>query len=513
MRSSHPPAAARRTRIERDTLGEVEVPADALYGAQTQRAIDNFPISGVPLPRSLIAALLRIKAAAAIANRTLGELDAVRATAIERAVGSLLATDFTVHFPVDVFQTGSATSTNMNANEVLARLAQASLAGGANAGGAGDGGAQGGGAQDGGAQDGGAQHGGAQHGGAGDGETACVVDPNDHVNRGQSSNDVMPSAIHVAAAGVLADELRPALVHLAATIRGRNADIGAIVKTGRTHLMDALPVRFGQVLGGWASQIEQRIADLDAHAPALARLALGGTAVGTGVNAHPRFAASCCEALQDLTGLRFEPAADRFAAIGAQDTAVALSGALKALAIAMTKIANDLRWMNSGPIAGLGEIRLPALQPGSSIMPAKVNPVVPEAVAMVGAQVVGNDAAIAIAGQAGSFELNTMLPLVARNLLDSMQWQARAARLLADRAIAGFEVDAARLEAQLARNPILATALNPSIGYAKAAEIAKEAARDGRSVLEVALARCDLDRAQLEALLDPRRMTGSGTDA
>ncbi len=505
MTSSEPSPAAGRVRIERDTLGEVAVPADALYGAQTQRAVENFPISGVRMPRSLIAALLRIKAAAAIANGALGELDAPRAKAIERAAGSLLATDFIVHFPVDVFQTGSATSTNMNANEVLARLAQASLAQSAKL------------AQS--AQS--AQSVPAAAAAPGSEPPVAdprdaeplVVDPNDHVNRGQSSNDVIPSAIHVAAAGVLANELRPALVHLAATIRGRDADIGAVVKTGRTHLMDALPVRFGQVLGGWATQIEQRIDELDAHAPALSRLALGGTAVGTGVNAHPRFAASCCDALRGLTGLAFEPARDRFAAIGAQDTAVALSGALKAVAIAMTKIANDLRWMNSGPIAGLGEIRLPALQPGSSIMPAKVNPVVPEAVAMVGAQVIGHDVAIAIAGQAGNFELNTMLPLIASNLLDGMQWLANAARLLADSAIAGFEVDADRLEADLARNPILATALNPYIGYASAAAIAKEAARDGRTVLEVAIERCDLDRAQLAALLDPRRMTGSGDDA
>ena len=466
MRSSAPDEAARQSRIERDTLGEVAVPLNALYGAQTQRARENFPISGVTMPRSLIAALLQLKAAAARANGQLGELEPGIADAIEAAANALAQTDFMPHFPLDVFQTGSATSTHMNVNEVLARLADAHLQAGASA----------------------------------------RVDPNDHVNRGQSSNDVIPSAIHVAGAIVLATALRPALVHLAQVIRARAVELGPIVKTGRTHLMDALPVTFGQVLGGWAAQVEQRIADLDAHTPALLRLALGGTAVGTGVNAHPRFAPLCCEALQASTGLAFEPAADRFAAIGSQDTAVALSGSLKAAAVTLSKIANDLRWMNSGPVAGLGEIRLPALQPGSSIMPAKVNPVMPEAVAMVCAQVIGNDAAITIAGQSGNFELNTMLPLIARNLLDNLQWLANAARLLADRAIAGFEVNVERLERDLSRNPILATALNPLIGYARAAGIAKQAAREDRPVLDVALEHCDLDRARLQTLLDPRRM-------
>jgi fumarate hydratase class II len=453
-----------KTRIERDSLGEIEVPADALYGAQTRRAIDNFPIGGGPLPRRFIATLIAVKQAAARANLVLGELDATRAKAIDAAAAELLAGDFMPHFPIDRFQTGSATSTNMNANEVLARMAASAS-----------------------------------------GET---VDGNDHVNRGQSSNDVIPSTIHASAAVALAADLQPALAHLAQTLRDKAAAVGAHVKTGRTHLMDALPVTFGQVLGGWAAQVEAAAAHLAAVDPALRRLAQGGTAVGTGVNAHPDFADRFCRELSSITGLAFSPAPDRFAAMGSQDTSVALSGALKVTAVALMKIANDLRWMNSGPIAGLGEIRLPALQPGSSIMPGKVNPVVPEAMAMVCAQVIGHDAAITVAGQSGNFELNVMLPLVASNLLEMIEWLANGARLLADRAIAGFEVDEARLAESLARNPILVTTLNPRIGYARAAAIAKEAYATGRPILDVALERTDLDRAELERLLDPRAMTG-----
>ncbi len=454
-----------KTRIERDSLGEIEVPADAFYGAQTKRAIDNFPIGGGPLPRRFIETLIKIKQAAARANLALGELDATRARAIDAAATELLAGDFMPHFPIDRFQTGSATSTNMNGNEVLARMASAATG-------------------------------------------ADAVDANDHVNRGQSSNDVIPSTIHASAAIALDRDLQPALAHLARTIRDKAGAIGTSVKTGRTHLMDALPVTFGQVLGGWAAQVEAASALLAAVDPALRRLAQGGTAVGTGVNAHPEFAGRFCRELSTLTGVEFSPAPDRFAAMGSQDTAVALSGALKGTAVSLMKIANDLRWMNSGPIAGLGEIRLPALQPGSSIMPGKVNPVVPEAMAMVCAQVIGHDVAITVAGQSGNFELNVMLPLVAANLLEMIEWLANSARLLADRAIAGFEVDEARIGESLARNPILVTTLNPKIGYARAAEIAKEAYASGRPIIDVALERTDLDRAELERLLDPRAMTG-----
>ncbi len=461
-------SAAGGTRTERDSLGDVQVPADALYGAQTQRAIANFPVGGGPLPRRFVATLIRVKQAAARANLSLGELDPVRAQAIDAAADELLVGDLMRHFPIDRFQTGSATSTNMNANEVLARLAGTRIGG-------------------------------------------DTVDPNDHVNRGQSSNDVIPTTIHASAAVAVAGELQPSLAHLSRALRAKASAIGHHVKTGRTHLMDALPVTFGQVLGGWASQVEASAAHLAAIEPALRRLAQGGTAVGTGVNAHPAFAEQFCRELSTLTGLSFSPAADRFAAMGSQDTSVALSGALKTTAVALMKIANDLRWMNSGPIAGLGEIRLPALQPGSSIMPGKVNPVIPEAMAMVCAQVIGHDAAITVAGQSGNFELNVMLPLVASNLLEMIEWLASGARLLADRAIAGFEVDEARLTQSLARNPILVTTLNPRIGYAKAAEIAKEAYRTGRPILDVAVERSGLERAELERLLDPRGMTGDRT--
>ncbi|WP_156901884.1 class II fumarate hydratase [Azohydromonas australica] len=454
-------------RLEKDSMGEVRVPAQALWGAQTQRAVENFNFGGGPMPAAFVEALLHIKAAAARANEQLGLLEPALAQAIADSADALLADPrHPAHFPVEVFQTGSGTSSNMNANEVLATLAARRL--------------------------------------------GKPVSANDHVNFGQSSNDTVPSAIHVAAALQLERSLLPALAHLALALENKAPTLRQHVKTGRTHLMDAMPVRFDQVLGGWRAQVQQAINGLCALQPAVATLAQGGTAVGTGVNTHPEFAATLCTLLQKRTGIHFQPAAERFSLMGAQDTAVQLSGQLKATAVCLIKIANDLRWMNSGPLAGLAEIELPALQPGSSIMPGKVNPVIPEAVAMAGAQVIGNDAAITLAGQSGNFELNVMLPLVARNLLESQQLLAAAARSLADRAIAGFTVNEASLRAALSRNPVLVTALNPLVGYLKAAEIAKAAYKQDRPIIDVAEEMTDLSREKLQELLDPARLTEGG---
>ena len=450
------------TRLEHDSLGDIAVPADALYGAQTQRAVLNFPVSGGRLPAAFIRALIQLKLAAARANARLGKVAPDTAQAIEAACRELLDGDFMSHFPLDVFQTGSGTSSNMNANEVIATLATRRL--------------------------------------------GRPVSANDHVNHGQSSNDVIPSAIHVSAGVVLAEQLLPALHHLSKVTRDKARSVHAHVKTGRTHLMDAMPVRLSQALGGWASQVDAQIARLEGLRADLAQLALGGTAVGTGVNAHPDFARLACEELTGLVRQVFRPGDDYFALMGAQDTALAVSGQLKGLAASLMKIANDLRWMNSGPLAGLGEIELEALQPGSSIMPGKVNPVIPEATTMVAAQVIGNDAAVTIAGQSGNFELNVMLPLVARNLVESLELLANVSRLLADKAIAGFNVRGDRLRDALSRNPILVTALNPLIGYARAAEIAKQAYREGRPIIDVADEQTTLGRAELERLLDPSRL-------
>jgi len=452
-------------RLERDSMGELKVPADALWGAQTQRAVDNFPISGRPLPRAFIRALALIKQAAAQANAGLGLLDARLATAIEAAAAEVASGAHDRQFPIDVFQTGSGTSSNMNANEVIAHLAARGVSG---------------------------------------------VHPNDHVNMGQSSNDVIPTAIHVSAALLLRESLLPALEHLAATIGAREAQAQEIVKTGRTHLMDAMPVTLAQELSGWRTQVENGCARLRAVEPRLLCLAQGGTAVGTGINADPRFGAACCQALVRLTGIEFRPNRNYFESLSAQDTAVELSGQLKVVAVSLMKIANDLRWMNSGPLAGLAEIALPALQPGSSIMPGKVNPVMPEAVAMVAAQVIGNDATITIAGQSGNFQLNVMLPIIAYNLLQSIHLLASGARALARSAIAGFAVNARQIAAALDRNPMLVTALNPVIGYDKAAAIAKRAYAEGRPVREVALEMTDLGHERLAKLLDPAALTRGG---
>ncbi|MGO2452737.1 class II fumarate hydratase [Pseudomonas taetrolens] len=454
------------TRIERDSMGELHVPEAALYGAQTQRAVINFPISHQRMPGQFIRALILAKAAAARANVELGQISEAQGQAIEEATQILLAGDFMEHFPVDIFQTGSGTSSNMNANEVIATLATRVL-----------------------------------------GE---LVNPNDHVNCGQSSNDIIPTTIHVSAALGLHEQLLPALTHLVQVIEHKAGQVHVYVKTGRTHLMDAMPVRMSQVLNGWAQQLKANIRHLQDLQPALQSLAQGGTAVGTGINAHPQFAGLFSQQLSTLTGVIFTPGKDLFALIGSQDTAVSVSGQLKATAVSLMKIANDLRWMNSGPLAGLGEIELEALQPGSSIMPGKVNPVIPEATAMVAAQVIGNDAVITVAGQSGNFELNVMLPVIAQNLLSSIELLANASRLLADKAISSFKVNEGKLKEALSRNPILVTALNPIIGYQKAAEIAKAAYQQGRPVIDVAQEYTDLPRSQLEVLLDPEKLTAGG---
>jgi fumarate hydratase class II len=453
-------------RVERDSMGELSVPQQALWGAQTQRAIDNFPISGLVMPRAFIRALGLIKWAAAGANSELGLMPSATAVAIRAAAIEVAEGIHDAQFPIDVFQTGSGTSSNMNANEVIAHLASGNL--------------------------------------------RSAVHPNDDVNMGQSSNDVIPTAVHVSAALVLAEELLPALSHLEQTLETKAAETADIIKTGRTHLMDAMPVSLGQELSGWRSQICHAIERLRDALPRLCQLAQGGTAVGTGINAHPKFGAKVAVLLSESTGLEFIRAENYFEALSCQDTAVEVSGHLKTLAVSLLKISNDLRWMNSGPLAGLGEITLPALQPGSSIMPGKINPVIPEAVAMVAAHVIGNDAAITIAGQSGNFQLNVMLPVVAYNLLQSISLLSNAARQLADKAIADFQVNGANLAATLERNPILVTAMNGVIGYDKGAEIAKKAYAEGRPVREVAAELTDLTEAELDRLLDPAELTRGG---
>jgi fumarate hydratase class II len=454
-------------RVERDSMGEVRVPAQALWGAQTQRAIQNFPISGLAMPRGFIQALGLIKWAAAGANMELGDLDKVRGFAIQKAALEVAEGRHDAHFPVDVFQTGSGTSSNMNANEVIARLATRYSGG-------------------------------------------SPVHPNDDVNRSQSSNDVVPTVIHLSAALGVAENLLPALKELSETIGRKAGDIGETVKTGRTHLMDAMPLTLGQEMGGWRTQVEDGIARLQGCRARLHCLAQGGTAVGTGINADAQFGARVAALLSRQTSLDLRPSRDFFASLSSQDTAVELSGQLRTIAVSLMKISNDLRWMNSGPLAGLGEIALPALQPGSSIMPGKVNPVMPEAAAMAAAQVIGNDATVTIAGQSGNFQLNVMLPVIAYNLLQSIDLLSGAARGLARSAIAGFAVNTRQIAAALDRNPMLVTALNPVIGYDKAAAIAKRAYAEGRPVREVALEMTDLGEERLARLLDPSALTRGG---
>lgn len=465
--SSNSEKKVSNTKIVKDSMGELSIDANALFGAQTQRAVNNFPVSGQTMPRTFIESLLLIKGVAAHVNKKLGLLDSDMADAITSTCERLFGLEeLMTHFPVDVFQTGSGTSSNMNANEVIATLASEQL--------------------------------------------GKVVGANDHVNFGQSSNDVIPTAIHVSAARLLHDALNPALEHLMETIDVKAREVAPFYKTGRTHLMDAMPVRMDQTLLGWSGQLRNCFAGLQGVAEGIHQLAQGGTAVGTGVNTHPEFAARFADHLSEKTGIDFQPGENFFSLMGAQEPAVALSGQLKTVAVALMKIANDLRWMNSGPLAGLGEISLEALQPGSSIMPGKVNPVIPESTAMVAAQVIGNDTAITIGGQSGNFELNVMLPMIGYNLISSMTLLANSSNLLADKAISTFVVNETRLTDALHRNPILVTSLNPVIGYSKAAEVAKKAYQEGRAIIDVALEETDLSREELEKALDPQRLTEGG---
>ncbi len=455
-------------RTVRDSMGEMRVPKDAMYGATTARAVENFPISDLRFSRSFLRALGLVKQAAAAVNADLGLLDQGIAIAIESAAIEVAGGKWDGEFPIDIFQTGSGTSTNMNANEVIATRADQ-----------------------------------LDHG-----ETS--PHPNDHVNMGQSSNDVIPTAIHVAAYLEIVEQLLPALTHLQKTLDRRAKETQDIVKTGRTHLMDATPVRLGDEIGGWAAQVGQARARIEASLPRLAELAIGGTAVGTGINTPVEFGELVAAKLASLTGEPFREAANHFAAQGAMDTAVEVSGQLKAYAAGLMKIANDLRWMNSGPQAGIGEIVLPALQPGSSIMPGKINPVIAEATMMVCAQVIGNDAAVTVGAQMGNFELNVMLPVIAHNLLESISLLANASNVIADKAIDGFTINIGYIAELVEKNPIMVTALNPVIGYDMAAMIAKQAYADGRRVKDVAAEMTDLSPDDLDRILDPASLAEPG---
>jgi fumarate hydratase class II len=459
-------------RIEKDSLGEIEVASSAYYGAQTERARRNFPVSGLRFPRRFIAALGMIKGEAAVVNQELGVVDPDIAKAIQQAASEVAKGDRDADFPLDIFQTGSGTSTNMNANEVISNRAIELLGG--------------------------------QMG------TKSPVHPNDHVNCGQSSNDVIPTAIHVAAYSALVEDLEPALEHLAEALESKAREFDDVVKIGRTHLQDAVPVRLGQEFSGYAQQIRKGIDRVTAAKPRLAELALGGTAVGTGLNAQPGFADAVIERLVERTGHPFVPAANKFEALAAKDAAVETSGALKTIAVSLTKIANDLRWLGSGPRTGIGEIALPSLQPGSSIMPGKVNPVIPEMVLMVAAQVMGNDVTIGVGGMSGNFELNVMMPVIAYNLLQSIEILANASRLLADRCVSGLEANRERCEEMVEKSLAMVTALAPKIGYDKAAEIAKEAFATGRTVRELAVEKQVLPLDELEQVLDARSQTEGG---
>ncbi|HVR28845.1 MAG TPA: class II fumarate hydratase [Thermoanaerobaculia bacterium] len=462
-------------RIETDSLGEIEVPAGAWWGASTERARRNFRVSGLVLPPRFLRALALIKREATAVNLELGRIPGEIAGAIGAVAGEIVEGRHLDQFPLDVFQTGSGTSTNMNMNEVIANLAIERLGGEIGA--------------------------------------KRPVHPNDHVNASQSSNDVVPTALHVAAYGAVAEELEPALAGLASTLAAKARELDHVVKIGRTHLQDAVPIRIGQEVSGWARQAENGLARLEAVKPRLAELALGGTAVGTGLNAPHGFADRVIERLARVTGHPFVPAPNRFEALAARDAAVEVSGALKTVAVSLTKIANDLRWMASGPRCGLGEIVLPSLQPGSSIMPGKVNPVIPESVLQVAAQVIGNDATISIAGMGGVggvFELNTMMPVLAYDLLQSIEILARAAAMLDSDCVAGIRADEERMRELVERSLAMVTALVPKIGYDAAAALAKEAYETGRSVREVAVANRVLPPDELDAILDPRGMTEGG---
>ncbi len=455
-------------RIEKDSMGEMRVPTQALWGPQTQRAVENFPVSGRPLPPEFVHALALVKAAAAKVNTDLGTVDAAIAGAIGAAAREVADGKWDAEFPIDVFQTGSGTSSNMNANEVIARLASRA--------------------------------------------SGLKVHPNDHVNFGQSSNDVIPSVVHIAALTQIERELLPALEHLRQVLDERAKAFHPVIKSGRTHLMDATPIRLGQEFSGYASQVEHSIARVRATLPDLRELAIGGTAVGTGLNTHPEFGRRMAEEIGRLAGTAFGEARNHFEAQGAQDGALWASAALNSTAASLMKIANDVRLLASGPRCGLGEITLPAVQPGSSIMPGKVNPVICEAVMQVGAQVMGNHVAVTVGAQWGQLDLNTMLPLIARNLLESVRLLASVSRLFADRALAGLVADAEACRDYIEISPSMATALNPLIGYDKAAEIAKRAFKERRTVRELAREMTGLPAAELDAALDPARQTQPGLE-
>jgi fumarate hydratase class II len=453
-------------RIEKDSMGELKVPADALYGAQTQRAVNNFPISGLRMPKEFIRALGLVKESAAKVNHSLGHLDGDVTDAIVSAAQKIQSGAFDNHFPIDVFQTGSGTSSNMNCNEVISHIATTE---------------------------------------------ELKVHPNDHVNMGQSSNDVIPTTIAVSAVLNVREKLLPSLKNIESICRTKATELETVVKTGRTHLMDAMPVTFAQELNTWADLIlrnHERISDATNR---LSYLAQGGTAVGTGINADPHFGVNFAAQISAESNSSFHSMDNKFEGIGSQDCVVELSGQLKTLASTMMKIANDLRWMNSGPLAGIGEIALPSLQPGSSIMPGKVNPVIPEAMAMVCAQVMGNDATISIAGASGNFQLNVMLPVIALNILQSIEVMSNGIDVLANSAIKDFTVNHENVSHSLNRNPILVTALNAKIGYDLGAKIAKIAYKDGRAVIDVALEYTDLTREELEKYLNPLKLTLGGT--
>jgi fumarate hydratase class II len=455
-------------RIEHDSMGDVPVPREALWRAQTQRAVENFPISGLPIDRALIAALASVKGAAASVNAELGVLDADIAAAIHDAAAEVARGDHDAQFPIDVFQTGSGTSSNMNANEVIATLATRSL--------------------------------------------GREVHPNDHVNASQSSNDVFPTAIHVAATRGVVRDLLPALRHLQESLARKAAETADVVKSGRTHLMDATPVTLGQEMGGYAAQVARGVERLESALPRLAEVPLGGTAVGTGINTPPGFAATVVRRLAEDLDLPLTEARDHFEAQGARDGLVELSGQLRTVAVSLTKVCNDIRWMGSGPRTGLAEIHLPDLQPGSSIMPGKVNPVVPEATLRVCAQVIGNDAAVAFAGASGSFELNVMMPVMARNVLESVRLLANASRLLADRCIDGITPDVERCRELAESSPSVVTPLNRYLGYEAAAKVAKQSLAERKTIRQVVLEQGyvengTLTEAQLDAALDVLGMT------
>jgi len=457
-------------RIERDSLGEVKVPEEALFGAQTQRAVENFPVSGQKFSRRFIQALGLVKRAGALTNGDLGELDPELSEAIAAAAGEVEEGKWDEEFVLDIYQTGSGTSTNMNANEVIARRAEQLLEG-----------------------------------------RVFRVHPNDHVNRGQSSNDVIPTAIHIAARRALAEDLLPALGGLEKTLGGKAEAFDHVVKSGRTHLMDATPVRLGQEFGGWARQIELSMERVRGASKELAELALGGTATGTGINTRPEFAEGAIRRINEATGLDFLEAKNHFEAQGAKDAAVAVSGALNTVATSLMKVADDIRWLASGPASGLHEISLPPVQPGSSIMPGKVNPVMAEALMMVAARVMGNHTTITVAGSRGNLELNVMMPVLAHALLESIGLLSSGCRIFDERCVSGIEANVDRCRQLLERNPAIATALNSRIGYDLASEVAKEAAREGLSIREVVLRRGLIPAEELDEILDVRGMTEGGT--